>query len=37
MRHEPETIGIILDIHGWANVLELIEGMDDLRSIKQCS
>lgn len=27
LRHKPETIGITLDEHGWANVDELIAGM----------
>jgi putative RNA 2'-phosphotransferase len=27
LRHKPETIGISLDEHGWANVDELIEGV----------
>lgn len=27
LRHKPETIGIKLDEHGWANVDELIEGI----------
>ncbi len=27
LRHKPETIGITLDEHGWANVDELIEGI----------
>ena len=27
LRHKPETIGISLDEHGWANVAELIDGM----------
>ena len=27
LRHKPETIGITLDEHGWANVEELIEGV----------
>ena len=27
LRHKPETIGIALDEHGWADVGELIEGM----------
>lgn len=27
LRHKPETIGITLDEHGWANVEELIEGI----------
>ena len=27
LRHKPETIGITLDEHGWANVDELIEGV----------
>lgn len=26
LRHKPETIGISLDEHGWANVDELISG-----------
>ena len=28
LRHKPETIGIALDEHGWANVGELIEGVN---------
>lgn len=31
LRHKPETIGIILDEHGWANVNELIEGISRTR------
>ena len=27
LRHKPETIGITLDEHGWANVEELINGI----------
>lgn len=27
LRHKPETIGISLDEHGWANTEELIEGV----------
>lgn len=27
LRHKPETIGISLDKHGWANVNELIKGV----------
>ena len=27
LRHKPETIGISLDEHGWANVDELIQGV----------
>lgn len=27
LRHKPETIGITLDEHGWANVGELISGI----------
>lgn len=27
LRHKPETIGIQLDEHGWANVDELIAGI----------
>ncbi len=28
LRHKPETIGISLDEHGWANVAEFIEGIN---------
>lgn len=28
LRHKPETIGISLDEHGWANVNELIKGIN---------
>jgi putative RNA 2'-phosphotransferase len=28
LRHKPETIGISLDEHGWANVDELIDGVN---------
>jgi putative RNA 2'-phosphotransferase len=31
LRHKPETIGITLDEHGWANVSELIEGIRKTR------
>lgn len=27
LRHKPETIGITLEEHGWANVEELIAGI----------
>ena len=27
LRHKPETIGITLDEHGWANVDELLQGI----------
>ncbi len=41
LRHKPETIGIKLDEHGWANVEELVKGInvqynfskDDLKEI----
>lgn len=29
LRHKPETIGITLDEHGWANVNELINGINN--------
>lgn len=29
LRHKPETIGITLDEHGWANVDELISGINN--------
>lgn len=28
LRHKPETIGISLDEHGWANVKDLIDGVN---------
>lgn len=28
LRHKPEEIGITLDEHGWANVNELIRGVN---------
>ena len=28
LRHKPETIGITLDEHGWADVQELIAGIN---------
>lgn len=28
LRHKPETIGITLDEHGWANVNDLIKGVN---------
>ena len=31
LRHKPETIGITLDEHGWADVKELIEGISGTR------
>lgn len=31
LRHKPETIGISLDEHGWANVDELISGIAGTR------
>lgn len=33
LRHKPEAIGITIDEHGWANVDELIEGINKSRSI----
>jgi putative RNA 2'-phosphotransferase len=27
LRHKPETIGISLDEHGWADLDELLEGI----------
>lgn len=29
LRHKPNTIGIELDEHGWANVDELIKGFSE--------
>ena len=42
LRHKPETIGITLDEHGWADVRELIDGINavpghhlDMESLKE--
>ena len=32
LRHKPETIGIELDEHGWANVDEFIDGIAKTRT-----
>lgn len=29
LRHKPEAAGIVLDEHGWANVKELLDGIND--------
>lgn len=29
LRHKPDAAGIILDEHGWANVKELLDGIND--------
>lgn len=31
LRHKPEVIGISLDVHGWADVTELIAGIKKTR------
>ncbi len=33
LRHKPETIGITLDEHGWANVEELLAGINKTHHI----
>ena len=33
LRHKPETVGIFLDEHGWANVQELLNGMNKTTTI----
>lgn len=33
LRHKPETIGITLDEHGWADVKELIAGINKTRPL----
>ena len=35
LRHKPETIGIQLDEHGWANVEELIAGISKTHEINR--
>ena len=35
LRHKPETIGIQLDEHGWANVDELIAGISKTRKFNR--
>ena len=29
LRHKPDVAGITLDEHGWANVEELLDGIND--------
>ena len=33
LRHKPEVIGITLDEHGWANVVELLAGINRTRPL----
>jgi putative RNA 2'-phosphotransferase len=33
LRHKPETIGITLDEHGWANVKDLIDGIKKTKAV----
>lgn len=33
LRHKPEVIGITLDEHGWANVADLIAGVNRIRPL----
>lgn len=33
LRHRPEVIGITLDEHGWANVDELLVGINRTRPL----
>ena len=33
LRHKPETIGITLDEHGWADVDELIHGINKIHPL----
>ena len=33
LRHKPEVIGIKLDEHGWADVDELLRGINQTRKI----
>jgi putative RNA 2'-phosphotransferase len=28
LRHQPETIGIKLEVNGWVNIVQLIESMN---------
>ena len=35
LRHKPETIGIQLDEHGWANVDGLIAGISKTREFNR--
>lgn len=38
LRYKPDTIGISLDEHGWANVSELIESISKTRRLTwKCS
>ena len=33
LRHRPDVIGIILDEHGWANVSDLLKGINKTQTI----
>ncbi len=33
LRHKPETIGLVLDENGWANVKDLVSKMDNLTMV----
>ncbi len=33
LRHKPGVIGITLDEHGWANVSELVEGVNKVHPL----
>lgn len=37
LRHRPEIIGITLDEHGWANVDELIEGINKTEAFSKAT
>lgn len=37
LRHRPEVIGITLDEHGWANVDELIEGINKTEAFSKAT
>ena len=33
LRHRPDVIGITLDEHGWANVSDLLKGINKTQTI----
>ena len=37
LRHRPEVIGITLDEHGWANVDELVEGINQTEAFSEAT
>lgn len=37
LRHRPDVVGITLDEHGWANVSDLLKGINKTQTITKPS